>query len=73
MIEINIRSWQWNQVISLSQQTATLHFRLIACCEFLSGTYKQSKEMGSRWIDEIKEDFQFAMLGRGDTKVLIIY
>ena len=27
--------------------------------------------MGSRWFDEIKEEFQFAMLCRGDTKVFI--
>ena len=25
--------------------------------------------MGSRWFDEIKDDFKFAILCRGDTKV----
>ena len=47
-----------------------LSFSCIAACEFLFGTKKQAEEMGSRWIDEIKEEFTFAILCRGDTKVI---
>ena len=46
------------------------YFSLIAACEFLSGTKKQAEELGTRWIDEIKEEFTFAILCRGDTKVI---
>ena len=48
-------------------------FSLIAACEFLSGTKKQAEELGTRWIDEIKEEFTFAILCRGDTKVIYLY
>ena len=49
------------------------YFSLIAACEFLSGTKKQAEELGTRWIDEIKEEFTFAILCRGDTKVIYLY
>ena len=49
------------------------YFSLIAACEFLSGTEKQAEELGNRWIDEIKEEFTFAILCRGDTKVIYLY
>ena len=44
-------------------------YRLIAACEFLYGTKKQAEEMGSSWLEEIKEEFLFAVLCQGDTKV----
>ena len=44
-------------------------FRLIAACEFLYGTKKQAEEMGSSWLEEIKEEFIFAIMCQGDTKV----
>ena len=46
-------------------------FRLIAACEFLYGTKKQAEEMGSSWLEEIKEEFLFAVLCQGDTKVTL--
>ena len=49
------------------------YFSLIAACEFLSGTKKQAEELGTRWIDEIKEEFTFAILCRGDTKVIYLH
>ena len=49
------------------------YFSLIAACEFLSGTEKQAEALGNRWIDEIKEEFTFAILCRGDTKVIHLY
>ena len=44
-------------------------YRLIAACEFLYGTKKQAEEMGSSWLEEMKEEFLFAVLCQGDTKV----
>merc|ERR1719270_2677595 len=41
---------------------------LIAACEFLYGTKKQAEEMGTSWLEEIKEEFLFAVLCQGDTK-----
>jgi isopentenyl diphosphate isomerase/L-lactate dehydrogenase-like FMN-dependent dehydrogenase len=39
--------------------------------EFLYGSYQKSKEMGTTWIEEMKEEMKFAMICHGNTKVII--
>jgi len=41
---------------------------LLACIEFLYGSYQKSKEMGSTWVEEMREEMRFAMLCHGNTK-----
>ena len=43
--------------------------RLLAMLEFLYGSYQKSKEMGTSWLEEMKEEMKFAMICHGNTKV----
>jgi len=41
---------------------------ILAFIEFLYGSYQKSKEMGSTWIEEMREEMKFAMICHGNTK-----
>ena len=43
--------------------------RILAFIEFLYGSYQKSKEMGSTWVEEMREELKFAMICHGNTKV----
>jgi len=43
---------------------------LIALCEFLHGTKKQSEEMGTSWVQEMREELRFAFLCYGSSKAV---
>ena len=49
----------------------TFLHRLLAMIEFLYGSYQKSKEMGTTWVEEMKEEMKFAMICHGNTKVII--
>merc|ERR1712113_1130265 len=41
---------------------------ILAFIEFLYGSYQKSKEMGSTWVEEMREELKFAMICHGNTK-----
>ena len=49
----------------------SFYFRILAFIEFLYGSYQKSKEMGSTWIEEMREELKFAMICHGNTKVRV--
>ena len=46
---------------------------ILAFIEFLYGSYQKSKEMGSTWVEEMREELKFAMICHGNTKVKLFY
>ena len=42
---------------------------VLAFCEFLIGSKQTSDDHGTTWIHEMKEEFKFAMLCYGSSKV----
>ena len=56
--------------ISITDIISNCTRSILAIVEFLYGSYQKSKEMGTTWAEEMREEFRFAMICYGTTKVI---